>query len=267
MLRSVFLKSLRDNAHSLLWWVFGVVAYIIFIMLFYPTLQQNAELLNQYMETFPEAFLAAFMGEFRDITSPSGFLASYVFTLIMPVIILVYAIIAGADAIAGEEDRGTLDLLLANPISRTRVYLEKLAFIAVGVSVICIATWVSVAVGALPVDMPLNLWTLTAACAGLALLGLSFGVLGLAVGAATGKKGMAGGVGAAVGLFSYLMSSFAPSVPVLKPYRVVSLFYLYGGAESLETGLNPVYVGVLVAFTLVCLIAGLIFFNRRDLAV
>ena len=41
----------------------------------------------------------------------------------------------------------------------------------------------------------------------------------------------------------------------------------YGGAESLETGLNPVYVGVLVAFTLVCLAAGLFFFNRRDLAV
>ncbi len=269
MLRSVFLKTLRDNGRSLLWWVFGVVAYIIFIMLFYPTLQQNAELMRQYLEALPKAFLDAFigMGETRDITSPAGYLQAYLFALIMPIIVLIYGILAGGDAIAGEEERSTLDLLLATPVSRTRVMLEKLAAVAVGVFVLSAVTWATVEVGALAIDLVLPHWGVAATCISLALFGFAFSALALATGAATGKKGTAGGVAAAVALFSYLMSSFAPSVPQLEPYKVVSLMYLYNGADPLANGINPIHAAVLVAFALVCVAAGLFFFNRRDLAV
>ena len=48
----------------------------------------------------------------------------------VPLLLLIAAIGAGARATAGEEERGTLDLLLANPISRRRLVLEKLAALA-----------------------------------------------------------------------------------------------------------------------------------------
>ena len=44
----------------------------------------------------------------------------------VPLLLLVAAIGAGARAIAGEEERGTLDLLLSTPVSRRRLALEKL---------------------------------------------------------------------------------------------------------------------------------------------
>ena len=268
MLRSVFLKALRDHGRSLLWWLVGVAAYTIFIMLFYPTLQQNSQLLGDYLKALPEPVLAAFMGmgEARDITSPAGFLNAYLFALVMPVIILVYAVIAGGDAIAGEEERGTLDLLLANPIGRVRVLLEKFAFLAVGVTVLAAATWLSVEVGALPVHLTLPHLGVAAVCISLILFGMAFGGLALATGAATGSRGTAGAVAAAVAVFSYLMYSFAPSVPPLEPYRVASLMYLYNGADPLNHGLNPVHAAVLVVFTLACLAVGVLFFRRRDLA-
>lgn len=267
MLRSVFLKNVRDQGRSLLWWLVGVVAYVVFIMLFYPTLQQNAELLNQYLEVLPEAFRAAFIGEIEDITSPSGFLTSYLFALIMPILILVYAIIAGSGAIAGEEERGTLDLLLANPISRSRVLLEKAANLALGVVVLSLATWASVVLSAMPVNMSVGYLAVASICISLALLGIAFGVLALAAGAAWGKRGTAGGVAAAVALFSYLMNSFAPAVDVLRPYRVLSLLYYYSGADPLVNGLDPVHVAVLVGFSAACLLVGLLAFRRRDLSV
>ncbi len=43
-----------------------------------------------------------------------------------PLMMLVYAISGGANVVAGEEDRGTLEPLLTHPISRTRVVLDKL---------------------------------------------------------------------------------------------------------------------------------------------
>jgi ABC-2 type transport system permease protein len=38
-----------------------------------------------------------------------------------PLLLIIYSVAAGASAIAGEEDRRTLDLLLASPVSHTRV--------------------------------------------------------------------------------------------------------------------------------------------------
>ena len=45
----------------------------------------------------------------------------------VPLLLMIAAIGAGAGAIAGEEERGTLELLLANPLSRRRLVLEKTA--------------------------------------------------------------------------------------------------------------------------------------------
>jgi ABC-type transport system involved in multi-copper enzyme maturation permease subunit len=47
-----------------------------------------------------------------------------------PLLFLIFAIGQGSGAIAGEEERGTLDLLLANPRSRVRIVLEKFGALA-----------------------------------------------------------------------------------------------------------------------------------------
>ena len=44
-----------------------------------------------------------------------------------PALFLVASVGNGAGSIAGEEERGTLDLLLSEPLSRTRIAVEKLA--------------------------------------------------------------------------------------------------------------------------------------------
>ena len=54
----------------------------------------------------------------------------------VPLLLLVAAIGAGARATAGEEERGTLDLLLANPLSRRRLIAEKVAALACEISVL-----------------------------------------------------------------------------------------------------------------------------------
>jgi ABC-2 type transport system permease protein len=63
-----------------------------------------------------------------------------------PIVVLIYAIGAGASAIAGEEDRRTLDLLLVNTVSRGRVVLEKMAAIVFGTAVLVIVLRVALLV-------------------------------------------------------------------------------------------------------------------------
>ncbi|HEY0616738.1 MAG TPA: ABC transporter permease subunit [Kribbella sp.] len=59
------------------------------------------------------------------MTTGPGFLNAELFTLLLPAVFPVYGIGHGARAPAGEEDDGTLDLLLVTPITGGRIVLQK----------------------------------------------------------------------------------------------------------------------------------------------
>jgi ABC-2 type transport system permease protein len=56
-------------------------------------------------------------------------------------------------------------------------------------------------------------------------------------------------------------------VEVLEPYRRLSPFYYFIGADPLKNGLNPGHAAVLIGLTVVFLVVALFAFERRDLAV
>ncbi len=127
MLRNAFLKTLRDARRAIAWWSLGLVAMTALMVAVYPSVRDNPEL-NKMVDDYPDAFKAFFgLGENVDYTSAVGYLNSELFSFMVPLLLLIAAIGAGARATAGEEERGTLDLLLANPISRRRLVLDKLA--------------------------------------------------------------------------------------------------------------------------------------------
>src|SRR5207248_8557932 len=74
-----------------------------------------------------------FIGMFGDPTklmSPEGFL-SLAFFSYLPLIMGVFAVLAGSGLLAADEENGTLDLILAHPVSRTALFLGRLlAFVA-----------------------------------------------------------------------------------------------------------------------------------------
>ena len=127
MLGSVFAKSLRDLRRSFVGWSLGLAGYVGLIVAVYPTIRDNPDL-NKLVESYPEALKAfiAFGGQ-ADFTSAAGYLGSELFAFMIPALFLVASVGNGAGAIAGEEERGTLDLLLSFPRSRTRIAVEKLA--------------------------------------------------------------------------------------------------------------------------------------------
>jgi len=267
MLRNTFLKGLRDQGRSLFWWSVGLLAYVLMIFMFYPTIHENAEVLNQYLEVFPEAFTKAFLGDLTDLASSVGFLTAYIFSMMVPVMMLIYAIGVGAGAIAGEEERGTLDLLLANPISRRQVLLEKFATLLAGTAILAAVLWLGLWLGAIAVSMDISPMRLAEATLSMVLLVVCLGALALAAGAARGKRGVAAGLASAVAVVSYLINNMAPVAEVLETCLPLSLFYYYVGNDPLVNGLDPVHVAVLVGLTALFVVIGVVTFDRRDLAV
>lgn len=60
---------------------------------------------------------------------------------LMVILFCVWAIGRAAGAIAGEIDRGTMELLLAQPIARSRVILAHLLLDAVTIPILCLSLW------------------------------------------------------------------------------------------------------------------------------
>lgn len=262
--RSVFGATLYAQRRSLPAWALGLAALGLFALLFYPAVVDLPEI-DELLEDLPVG-LQAFVGE-TDLTSPEGYLRSQLFVALVPLVLLIYAIGRGADAIAGEESRKTIDLLLSAPLARWRVVAEKALAMAAGLGIMSAAFLIVLLVGIGAVRMEVSLVRVLVATVGVALLGVLFGVLALAVGSITAARGKSIGIAAAVGVVSYLLDAFGAFVSWLEPARVASPFYHAVGVDPLRGGLALLNVGALVLPALVLLGVAVIAFSRRDVGV
>ena len=266
MLSNVLLKTLLDARRALIWWALGLVGLTTLMVAVYPTVRDNPEL-NKMVQDYPEALKAfiAFGGNV-DYVSGAGYLGSELFSFMVPLLLLIAAIGAGARAIAGEEELGTLDLLLANPISRRRLVVERLGALVIEVGVLALVLWISLLIGVETVDMQVSALHLAAATCSAALLAFAYGVVALLVGAMTGRRAVAIGVAAAGAVAAYLVNSLAALVDFLRPVKKASPFYHYVVSDPLRHGLGLDHVVFLVVLALVAAVLAAVAFDRRDLA-
>lgn len=264
MLRSVFGKSLWDQRRGILIWSLGIAAVGGMYAAFYPTL--NSPEMLQFMEAYPREIMDA-MG-ITDLTSPEGYLGGTTYGILGPILMIILAASLGTRAIAGEEESGRLDVLLAHPVSRWRIVIERAAAMLVALALAGLVLLLAMMAMAGVADFAsIGVAKLAAASGQLVLLGLCFGALALAVGAMTGSRGLALGVVAIVAVLTYFANNLGPSVEWLAWSQDVSPFRYYSGGEPLRNGLQILDSLILLAVSLVLVALGVIGFERRDIAV
>lgn len=257
-------KALRDARRSFLWWSLGLVGLVALLVSVYPSIRGTPSL-TRLVEDYPQALkgFIGFGGEI-DYSTPAGYLGIEIFSTTGPIVFLVAAIANGAAAIAGEEERGTLDLLLANPVSRRRVAVEKLAALGVELAGLAFVLWLALVVATRAASMAISIGNLAAACCSLFLLALGFGALALLVGAAGGRRTHAIAVATAVAVATYLVNSLAPLSSALDRLQPLSPFYHYSAGDPLRHGLSW-HALVLLAVALVLAALAPAALDRRDL--
>jgi len=263
MLGNVFTKALWDQRRGYVGWVIGVAAMAIVNAVFYPWMDTPE--MAEAMAAIPEDLLLAF--GWQDLISPEGYLAGQVFDLLGPMLLIIYAIAAGSAAIAGDEEAGTLEQLIAHPVARASVLLQRAAALAVGLAGLGAAVWIALlAVNDLSgLHIPPGL--LAAACLQMVLLALCFGALALAVGAASGRRGLVVGLSASLAVASYLASTLVTLVDEIAWMERFSLFFYATGGEPLRHGVQLGDAAILLAVTAVLVAMAVAAFDRRDVAV
>jgi len=266
MLRSIGTKTIRDQRRALLGWAIGIVAIVLMYASVYPNIRQNAAQLRNYVENLPEAFKAV-IGESTDFTTPTGYLRTEVFSIMAPLLFLIYAIGSGARATAGEEEAGTLDLLLSTPLRRRRVLAEKYVAMLAGLALLGVVLFASIALLGPAFDLVVGLPELASASLTCVLLALAFGSVSLALGCALGRRGLALGITSTIAVATYVVNVIAPTVESIESLRYLSPFFYYLEPGPLEHGIDVGYAAVLAGISAVAYVVAHLSFERRDLTV
>jgi ABC-2 type transport system permease protein len=265
MLHSVFAKSVRDQRRSLVLWALGVALYVVLIAAVYPSIHRSSSQLQSYVNSLPDVLRKLFAGGSVDLSSGTGFFDAELFSFVSPLIFVMFSIGAGARAIAGEEEAGTLELLLSYPLRRWRVVSEKFAAFVVGLLVVLLAHCATMLLFDGAMHMGIGVLTVLAANLSLGCLALALGTIAFVVGTGTGRRNVGVAVAAAAGLLAYLLNTLAVLVVALKAVRRASLFYYYGGGQPLRRGVTVGGASVLIAVTVIGFVATVWVFERRDL--
>jgi ABC-2 type transport system permease protein len=265
MLRNLFLKELRDQRWSLLLWSVALIGYVVIMCAVYPTVAENQQSLEQLIKSMPPAFKNYILGQAGDFFTPAGYLGARIFALLSPLVLLIFAVGGGSRTVAGEEDAGTLGLLLAHPLSRRRALTEKYLSLLAAVSVINAAHLVGLLLGVSAVGVDADLSRVLQASVSLWLLCVMGASLAFAAGSLGGRRGTATAAAAGVLLLAYLLDTIGLLVSSLGWLRELSFFYYYEGGQVMQHGLTASHLAVLLVTIAVCLAASYAAFLRRSI--
>lgn len=264
MLRSIFTKALWDQRASILGWSVAIALVGVVYAAFYPSMSSPE--MAAAMDAFPPELMAA-LG-MADVTSPAGYLGSTTYGILGPVLSIIFGTTLGARAIAGDEDAGRLEVLMAHPVERWSIVAQRAAAILVALSLAGVALYLAMLAISGPAELtdigPANL---AAATLQLVLLAAVFAMLALAVGAVTGKPGLATGSVALVAVATYFANTLGPTTDYLAWTQKVSPFYYYSGGQPLVNGLQVADALVLATTATVLVVVAVAGFVRRDVGV
>lgn len=252
--------DLRLRRRSAVGYAIGMALYTLIVVALYPSFKDSTSL-----DSLSGSTAAALFGVTGKLTSPGGWLNGNIYGNFFPLIMLLLTIGYGAACLAGQDEDGTLALIATLPARRRAILLQKVLAMALQAVLLSAAVAVCVVVGR---GFQLNISTgnTVAISIALVLMGLDFGLVTMAIGAATGGRGTALGVASGLAAASYLLSSLAATISAIRPGRYLSLIYWSVGNDQISKGVSPGDFGVLVAVGLGALLAAYLAFARADLS-
>ncbi|HUZ01496.1 MAG TPA: ABC transporter permease subunit [Thermomicrobiaceae bacterium] len=259
---SLLRKTLRDNRGATIGVSVANALIALFVTLAYPSFQSA---LADYQ--FPD-FLRGFLGEAGAASYGTfeGFLTVELFSW-LPMLLIVLAIIGGTATLAGEESAGTLDLVLAQPVKRGRVVLEKAAGLAIALTVAALASLLGFVTALLFIDFSIPFQHVAVAVLNTLPLALLFLGLSLWAAAILPSRAAAAMLVIGVTVTTYFFNLIGGAVESVSFLRKLSPFYWADASHVLLQGFDWARAGGFLVLAGVCLLLALWSFERRDIAV
>jgi ABC-2 type transport system permease protein len=259
-LPALVLHTVRFLARGVLIWGAALGLYSAAIVASYTTFSGSADQMNQLLDAYPKGMLEAF--GITDLANVENYMSSQVF-LLAPLALAFFPILTAAGTIAGAEERGTIDVLLGNPVPRWQLVVGS--FVSVALSLLGILAIVGALthITAVLMDVDLPLENTAAAVLNMWPLCLFFGALAMLCSAVFHRRALAIAIPASLLFAMYLLDTLGRVSEDLEDLQPFSAFYYYGSA--IEDGIDWADFGGLTLVALALIALAVLAFRRRDI--
>jgi len=259
MFRSILSKSLRDYRVPMLAWGLGLLVFMAAVVA-----MATPAVVTAYISLVK---ILSFLGDPYAMNTPEGYITFRYMETIWPLLLSIWPILAGARLVRGEEERGTMDVLLATSQTRTRLLLEKVGALVIALLVIAVLYAVGVVAGEAALGGG-HVDVVRALLAGLnlSLLAFFFGMVALLLSQlTTGRRAAAGWTSSLLILFVLLNMAGRELNGAWVQY--LSPVYYYNLNRPLIAGFpdQPLASLVPLGLTVLCLGGSVLLFARRDI--
>ncbi|MEM9952871.1 MAG: ABC transporter permease subunit [Chloroflexota bacterium] len=263
---NLFRHELVSRWRMIFIWGIGLSLWGSIYIAIYPDVAEE-------MAAFADMQIAVAMG--MDMTTMEGFIASVVIQ-ILPLILGIYAIMLGTGTLAGEDDKGTLEMVVAMPLERWQVVTMKtlalLTLLLLTVIVFAIGESVALAVVSNITEardvITLEPQQLFTALLGIYPLMVVIFSISLFLGAIMPNRRIALAVMVTIYLASYVANSAAGLVESLNWLETISIFsYVNTSGNVFTEGVEMADVAVLLAISVVFFLLAVVSFQGRNVTV
>ena len=260
---AIFWRQLKKNGIMILGWGLGLAFLGFYLFDIYETLFVANANVADFIDAFPKE-LMAFFGQQGGLITPTSFLSLEFFSY-MPLILGIMVVSTASGLVARREEDGTLELVIAQPISRSRVFWGKLLALLVSLTLILGLTWSGFAIGmGQGGTFDFSLWEMSRAFISLFAVLLVFLSLALLFSMVLPSSTTAGLVSGFLVVVFYFVSSLSNIDEKLEGINRFSPMKYYQGGEAIEQ-FEPNHLLILLGTSLVFILLSWLIFERRDL--
>src|SRR5438128_2721888 len=259
---SIYLKTLRGFRVPILGWGLGLVVLMAVVLAAIPTVLGTPAARAAVVALGPSF---AWFAEPIKIDTAGGY-ATWKYGLTI-LVVTIWPILAQSAMLRGEEDRGSMDILLSLPRTRIRVVLEKVAAMWTALLLMALLIGLLAFAGGTKVSAGISLGDAILFGINIALISGVFGAIALLVSQFTQERRTAAGVTAGILLVFIVLDMVHRVVANADWLSRLSPVYYFNLSKPLVAGYgaNAGAMVVLVAISIVLTGAAVWLFPRRDI--
>ena len=261
---SLLIQEWKANFKSLCLWLIGMMVLIgISVAKSVGLTNDSGQSFNELIEQMPKSLQTLFGAGMVDLTNVVG-IFSIIF-LYVAVIAAFHASSMGAMIFSKEERDKTYEFLYVKGMKRTHILSYKLCIGLIDMILLNALTFIySVLIAKAVTDTNISddfLPMMT----GLLFIQLTFFSIGLLLSFLTERSKIASNLSFAIVMICLFMSIFADLSEKADFLRYLTPFKYFDGKTILRDGLEPTYMFICLAISILCIGASFILHNRRDL--
>jgi ABC-2 type transport system permease protein len=260
---AVLVQTLKDKARGTGLAVLLILVFVTYMVIMFPEMSKMAGL----EELMSSPTIQALLGKTANFTTFDGLMSTEAFTL-LGLIICGYIGFVAASFLAGEIEMKTIDLLLAQPVTRVRLVVMRYGVLVPIAVTLMLAMLASIYLGTQYMNIAASYDWFAYALVCLGLFTLSFGAISLFVSAILSDGRAAAIVSLGILFIMYFMETVGQSVEKLSIVRSLSLFHYAQYSDMLiYHDLSPGNMAVLATVAIVFLGLAAFAFRHRDINV